>query len=293
MDRVGGNGKTELAKVIKSTLGDFCALVRWSELAHDERGGDNTQKRLYAKLLGSRVAIVEEMGQTHGIQRILETSTVKQLTGGGEIAGADVYKSEVHGEIRFKMPTLMNQAPHIEPDAAFKRRVQVFPFLATFDEMQHPGCVALAMERKNAPSGLRQFPDRLSQMLREERPGILYRWIKAAQKFVEQGEHLRNVPPVVRQATAAMFHEADLHGRFVDERLDFGPVGDGYQAAIEELRFAGEDFQRETGIPMVFDTSELARFLLDRGCQKAEKMSWNGKRCRGWLGVRLAKQEIK
>lgn len=286
----GGNGKTELAKLIKSTLGDFCALVRWSELAHDERGGDNTQKRLYAKILASRVAIVEEMGQTQGIQRILETSTVKQLTGGGEIAGADVYKSEIHGEIRFKMPTLMNQAPHIEPDAAFKRRVQVFPFRAVFDEMQHPGCVALAMERKKAPSTLRQYPDRLSQMLREERPGILFRWIKSAQEFVEQGEHLRNIPRVVRQATAEMFHEADLHGRFVDERLEFGP---GYQAAIEQLRMAGEDFQRETAIPMNFDTTELARLLLQKGCVKLEKMNWNGKRCRGWQGVRLAKQEVR
>lgn len=284
----GGNGKTELAKLIKSTLGDFCALVRWSELAHDERGGDNTQKRLYAKLLGSRVAIVEEMGQTQGIHRVLETSTVKQLTGGGEIAGADVYKSEVHGEIRFKLPTLMNQAPHIEPDAAFKRRVQVFPFRATFDEMQHPGCVALAMERKNAPSALRQFPDRLSQMLRQERPGILYRWIKSAQKFVDQGEHLRKIPSVVRQATAAMFHEADLHGRFVDECLEFG---NDYKIPIEDLRFAGEAFQRETGIPMQFDSSQLEPLLVDRGCQKAEKITWNGKRCRGWLGVRLAKQE--
>lgn len=284
----GGNGKTELAKLIKSTLGEFVALVRWSELAHDQRGGDNTQKRLYAKLLSSRVAIVEEMGQTHGIQRILETSTVKQLTGGGEISGADVYKSEVHGEIRFKMPTLMNQAPHIEPDAAFKRRVQVFPFRAVFDEMQHPGCVALAMERKKAPDALRQYPDRLSQMLREERPGILFRWIKAAQRFVDQGEHLRNIPRVVRQATAEMFHEADLHGRFVDERLEFGP---DYKTAIEELRMAGEDFQRETAIPMQFDTAELAKLLPQKGCEKLEKMNWNGKRCRGWQGVRLAKQE--
>lgn len=287
MTGAGGNGKTELAKLIKSTLGEFCALVRWSELAHDERGGDNTQKRLYAKLLGSRIAIVEEMGQTQGIQRVLETSTVKQLTGGGEIAGADVYKSEIHGEIRFKMPTLMNQAPHIEPDAAFKRRVQVFPFRATFDEMQHPGCIALAMERKKAPAALRDYPDRLSQMLREERPGVLFRWIKSAQKFVEQGEHLRNIPAAVRRATAEMFHEADLHARFADERLEFGAA---YQAAIEELRTAGDDFQRESGIPMRFDTAELARVLVEKGCQKLEKMNWNGKRCRGWQGVRLAGQ---
>ena len=187
---VGGNGKSENARLIKSTLGDFCAVVRWSELTHDERGGDNTTKRLNFKLLQSRVALVEEMGQTSGISRVLETSTIKQLTGGGEIIGADLYRSEVHGEIKFKLVSLMNEAPHIEPDPAFKRRVQVFPFRARFDEVVNPGCIALAMERKNAPSCLRESPHRLSTMLREERPGILYRWIQAAQRFIRNGEEL-------------------------------------------------------------------------------------------------------
>jgi phage/plasmid-associated DNA primase len=41
---VGGNAKSENARLIKSTLGDFAAVVRWSELTHDERGGDNTTK---------------------------------------------------------------------------------------------------------------------------------------------------------------------------------------------------------------------------------------------------------
>jgi hypothetical protein len=287
---VGGNGKTEMAKLVKSTLADFCALVRWSELAHDERGGDNTQKRLYFKLLTSRVAIVEEMGQTSGIRRVLETSTIKQLTGGGEISGADLYKGEIHGEIRFKLPTLMNEAPHIEPDPAFKRRVQVFPFRATFDESQHPGCVALAMERKNAPAALRQFPDRLSMMLREERAGILFKWIAAARRFIEQGEHMRNIPSAVRDATAAMFHETDLHGRFVDERLQFGPHSE-YQVSTEELLNAGQAFERESGIPMAFDIGRVAVLLEERKCVQDRNIYLNGKRCRGWRGVRLVPEQ--
>jgi hypothetical protein len=71
-------------------------------LTHDERCGDNTTKRLF-KLLQCHVALVEEMGQTSGINLVLETSTIKQLTGGGEIIGADLYRSEVHGEIKFKL----------------------------------------------------------------------------------------------------------------------------------------------------------------------------------------------
>ena len=126
---VGGNGKSENARLIKSTLGDFCAVVRWSELTHDERGGDNTTKRLNFKLLQSRVALVEEMGQTSGINRVLETSTVKQLTGGGEIIGADLYRSEVHGDIKFKLVSLMNEAPHIEPDRHSSGACKCFRFV--------------------------------------------------------------------------------------------------------------------------------------------------------------------
>ena len=36
----GGNGKSCLARILHYILGDFCALVRWSELTHDQRGGD-------------------------------------------------------------------------------------------------------------------------------------------------------------------------------------------------------------------------------------------------------------
>lgn len=230
---------------------------------------------------------MEEMGQTTGIHRVLETSTVKQLTGGGEIAGADVYKGEVQGEIRFKMPTLMNQAPHIEPDAAFKRRVQVFPFRATFDESNHPGCVALAMERKNAPAILRQYPDKLSALLREERPGILFKWIQAAKRFIDQGEHLRNPPTAVREATDAMFHEADLPGRLCEERLEFG-TGPEFCVSTEELRIAGEALQRESGLPGTFSLEKLFGLLKAKGCKQSDQVIRNGARKRGWRGVRLA-----
>jgi len=51
-------------------------------------------------------------------------------------------------------------------------------------------------------------------MLREERSGILYSRIQAAKRFISNGEELGNMPSSVREATADIFHEADLHGRF-------------------------------------------------------------------------------
>jgi hypothetical protein len=285
---VGGNGKSENAKLIKRTLGDFCAVVRWSELAHDERGGDNTTKRLYFKLLQSRVALVEEMGQTKGINRVLETSTIKQLTGGGEITGADLYSSEVTGEIKFKLVSLMNEAPPIEPDAAFKRRVRVIPFRARFDELANPGCLELAMERKNAPRQLRESPHKLSAMLAEERPGILYKWILAAQRFVAKGEELGDIPSSVRDATAAMFHEADLHGRVAD-RLEFG---EGFDITKGEVLALADSFFRENGRdPRTFDMGKMAAVLQERRCTPTSRLLRDGQRKEGWRGVRLVPKE--
>jgi hypothetical protein len=179
----------------------------------------------------------------------------------------------------------MNEAPHIEPDPAFKRRVQVFPFRARFDEVVNPGCIELAMERKNAPSCLRAAPHRLSTMLREERSGILYRWIQAAQRFIGNGEELGNMPSSVREATAAMFHEADLHGRLL-ELLQFGP--DAFDMTKGEMMAFGESFFRENGRdPRSIDMAKLTALLAEKAGKPAFNIMRDGQRKEGWRGVRL------
>jgi hypothetical protein len=155
----GGNGKSCLARILHYILSDFCTLVRWSELTHDQRGGDNTQKRLNYRLIGARAAIVEEMGESAGGHRVLETSTIKNITGNGELTGAAMRQDDIHGYSSVKLITLLNRCPFIEPDGAMERRVQIFPFRAIFDERKHPSCLREAMEKKNV---LRSFGINLS-----------------------------------------------------------------------------------------------------------------------------------
>ena len=218
----GGNGKSCLARILHYILGDFCALVRWSELTHDQRGGDSTQKRLNYRLIGARAAIVEEMGEAAGGRRVLETSTIKNITGNGEITGAAMRQDDIHGYSNVKLLTLLNRFPFIEPDGAMERRVQIFPFRAVFDERKYPGCLQTAMEKKNAPAVLREQPDRIEALMREEAPGILFKWLQCCREFIAAGEQMRDWPDVIRRATSAMFNESDLHGRFCEERLVFG-----------------------------------------------------------------------
>jgi hypothetical protein len=49
-----------------------------------------------------------------------------------------------------------------------------------------------------------------------------------------------------------------------------------------------DPFQRESGIPMQFSMDKLAVLLKKRGCTQTTHVPRDGKRHRGWLGVRLA-----
>jgi hypothetical protein len=289
----GGNGKSCLARILHYILGEFCALVRWSELIHDERGSDSTQKRLNYRLIGARAAIVEEMGEAGGAasRRVLETSTIKNITGNGELTGAAMRQDDIHGYSNVKLITLLNRIPFIEPDGAMERRVQIFPFRAVFDERKYPGCLQVAMEMKDAPKVLREQPDRIEALMREEAPGILFKWLQCCREFIEAGEHMRDWPDVIQLATAAMFKESDVHGRFCDERLVFGPTAD-MDATTEELIAAGERFQRELGGPCLFSMDKLKPRLLERGCQENRNLTRAGQRKRGWLGVKILEATI-
>ena len=287
----GGNGKSCLARILHYIMGDFCALVRWSELTQDQRGADNTQKRLNFRLIGARAAIVEEMGEAAGGHRVLETSTIKNITGNGEITGAGMRQDDIHGYSNVKLLTLLNRFPFIEPDAAMERRVQIFPFRAVFDERKYPGCLRTAMEKKNAPRILREQPDRIEALMREEAAGILFKWLQCCREFITAGEQMRDWPDVIRLATSAMFNESDLHGRFCEERLVFGGITE-MDTTTEELTIAGERFQREVGGPTLFSMEKLKARLLQRGCQENRNLWRGGQRKRGWLGVKILEATV-
>jgi hypothetical protein len=293
----GGNGKSCLARLVSYILGEFCALVRWSELTHDERGGDSTQKRLNYRLIGSRVAIVEEMGEASGSShRVLETSAIKNITGNGELTGAAMRQNDVRGPSNVKLCTLLNRVPFIDKDPAMERRVQIFPFRAVFDDRKFPGSVAESMEKKNAPTFLREQPDRIEAMMREEAPAILFRWMQACREFIDRGEQMKDPPDVIRKPSQALFYDSDLHGRFCDERLGFGGVTE-LDATNDELRIAGEAFQREFGIPTLFDKTKLEKELKARGCQESRNLgrsspSGQQERKRGWLGVKVLQAKL-
>src|SRR5262249_11676693 len=118
-----------------------------------------------------------------------------------------------------------------------------------------------------------------------------FRWLQCCREFIKGGEHMRDWPPVIELATSVMFKESDLHGRFCDERLVFGDVGE-FNATTEELTIAGERFQREVGGPTLFSMEKLKIRLLQRGCQENRNLWRGGQRKRGWLGVKILEATV-
>ena len=217
----GRNGKGALERVIESILGEFAVHLRWSEIAEQSMGAENTLKRTAFKLMGARVAFVEESGEETG-RRKIETSSVKYFTGGDVLVGAAMRQNEVHRKPSHKLVTITNHLPIISPDPATQGRVQVVPFRASFLGREDPT---------------------VEPEMRKETPGILYRWIVAAREFLEVG---LKPPQCVVDASKEMFEDGDVVGRFIRERLTFGPSA---YISSEDLRLEYNRFVNDIGQP--------------------------------------------
>jgi putative DNA primase/helicase len=254
----GRNGKGALERVIESILGEFAVHLRWSEIAEQKMGAENTLKRTAFKLMGARVAFVEESGEETG-RRKIETSTIKYFTGGDVLVGAAMRQNEVHRKPSHKLVTITNHLPIISPDPAMLGRVQVVPFRASFLGREDPT---------------------VEPEMRKETPGILYRWMIAAREFLEIG--LRP-PQSVLDATKELFAEGDIVGRFIRERLDFSPSG---CTTSEDLRIAYSQYVTEIGQPDTYvEMNPLQRRLKTYAGVTSGPKRVNGVVRRVWTGI--------
>lgn len=182
-------------------------------------GAENTLKRTAFKLMGARVAFVEESGEETG-RRKIETSSVKYFTGGDVLVGAAMRQNEVHRKPSHKLVTITNHLPIISPDPAMLGRVQCVPFRASFLGREDPN---------------------VEPEMRKETPGILHHWMVAAREFLEVG---LKPPQCVLDATKELFADGDVIGHFIRERLDFSPSA--YTTA-EDLQVAYSGFVHDVG----------------------------------------------
>ncbi len=256
----GRNGKGSLERLVERILGEFAVQLRWSEIAEQPMGAENTLKRTAFKLMGARVAFAEESGEETG-RRKIETSTVKYLTGGDVLVGAAMRQNEVHRKPTHKLVTITNYLPIISPDPAMVGRVQVVPFRACFLGREDPT---------------------VEPEMGKELPGILHRWMRGAREFLEGG---LQAPPCVRKATKDLFADADTPGRFINDHIGFDR--DGY-AISESLRDAYTRFVQDIGHPdPAVDMAALYRRLKAFPGVKSATKKINGVVTRVWEGIVL------
>ena len=193
----GRNGKGVFVKLLCWILGEgddgFAHPLRPNQLAAT-RSGDDSQKRTIAELEGKRLITVNE-----NTGAALDFNLLKTLSGGDALNGR-----RMRGEARTFTPTHKiliptNERPHLPADPAFRGRVHMIPFKASF---------------------LGREDSYLESTLRAELPGVLHRLLVLCPDVIENG---LQPPPSVLAETGELFAELDVTAQFKDACLEDAP----------------------------------------------------------------------
>jgi len=152
----GSNGKSVLVNILGELLEGFSRTVRFR--AFEESTGD--ARRDLAELPGVRAVFASEGTEL----KSLDTSVIKQVTGGEPITTSRKYGHPFTYRPQFKLWLTTNKLPKVRDDSyGFWRRIIVIPFDATFE----------GSNRDN----------RLQEKLTKELPGILNWALQGAQRW--------------------------------------------------------------------------------------------------------------
>lgn len=253
----GANGKGTLLNVLQHIMGwEYATALRMSNLAA-KKNEDDSQRRIIAKLCGTRLATANE-GQA---QVKLDMALLKNLASSDLLAGAHLYEKEFTFQPSHKLIIATNHKPELEVDTAARRRVHLVPFDATF-----------AGQKEDK---------RLEDVLKTEAPGIMALMVHACLEWQSIG---LAAPERVVQATRQLFDDLDPMGRFAKERLIEDP---GFMTS-EDLVIAYTRFLGDNEIEAEVDGQRLINRLKELpGVKRATRIGADGARHRGLKGRKL------
>ena len=151
-------------------------------------------KRTFAKLLGKRLAVINEAPGKR-----LNYEMLKLLSGGDTLSGAPMRQDDREQAPTHKAILPTNERPNVPADAAWRGRLRFVPFLGDF----------------SGDKGDRFIEDKLWN----EREGILHKLIQGCVEAKRDG--LR-APEIVRAATNDLMEEMDLTGQFIADCISTG-----------------------------------------------------------------------
>lgn len=186
---IGANGKGSFAEAIAHALGDYAKMFPPEVLM--ESKGERHPTDL-AQFIGVRFALTSEPGSN----ATWNDSRIKSLTGDTTISARFMRGDFFTFPRTHKTVVLGNHMPRLaEVTHAIRRRVQMVPFRAVFQQMPGPG---------------------MRERLKAEAGGAILAWIvEGARLWHAAG----TAPPeAVRDMTADYLSDQDLIGQWLDER---------------------------------------------------------------------------
>lgn len=247
----GGNGKSTLVETVTRILGDYFVGTPFSTLTMNRDRGQATND--LAALAGARAVVAVEPPEG----TILNTATVKQLTGGDTITARHLYREFFSFVPQFKLLLVTNHKPQVtETTHAIWRRVHLVPFLVTIREDERD--------------------EGFKARLWEERNGILKWLVEGCCEW-----QLRGIlpPAAVVAATEQYQREEDSFGAFVEECCVLGVQDTKVRAGL--LLTAYNQWSKANGNDPV-SSKMLSRKLASRGLESRKSDG-----CVFWLKIGL------
>lgn len=184
----GSNGKSVLINILNELLEGFSRTIRFSAF---EETTTSDAKRDLAELPGIRVTFASESGK----KSALDTSIIKQITGGEPITTSRKYGHPFTFKPQFKLWLTTNHLPKVDDDSlGFWRRLIIIPFDAIFE----------GSARDN----------QMQQKLEAELPGILAWAIRGAAIWSRDG---LNTPNSLLLKVSKYREAADTYNNFIEE----------------------------------------------------------------------------
>jgi putative DNA primase/helicase len=247
----GNNGKSVLAELVRSILGDYAGNLPSSALMMSKHGR-GTENEI-ARLKGARFVTAKETEQ----EKRLDEARVKDLTGADTITARFLFKEWFDFKPSFKLWFYSNYKPKIRgTDLGIWRRIALVLF-----------GVIVPLERRDK--------DLLSK-LQAEAPGVLNWLVAGCSAWLAGG---LAPPDAVIEATAQWRGESDVFGQFLTERCERAPYKQVTAAALYTAYtswFATEGLDPHTTLSKIAVGLELERLGIEPFRTRSGARGWRG-----------------
>lgn len=250
---LGSNGKSTFTMTIRKLMGEYGERLEADDLMLKDKRTGGGPKEGIANLHNKRYIVGSELQDG----RRLDTSLVKDMTGGETIKARRLYEHDIEFMPTFKLWLYGNHKPTIaDSTLSIWRRIKQIPFGVTITDID----------------------DDLQTKLEAELPGILAWAVQGCLMWQKTG---LNEPKVVSNATARYRHDQDILGDFLEDRC---VIENNAIVPKIDLKTEYQNWCQDNGIDPVTQKTFKNR-LIEKGI--SDGRSGDGKK-RIWRGIRLS-----